>query len=106
MNCWQIFSKYSSKRLSKISFTGLIQALCDEDEAGWATYNRGKPITPRQVSRRLKEYGISSKPTRFGYDGVQKGFDSDQFGDAFARYLKTLIFRLHSYIPMTARLPM
>lgn len=79
---------FESKRVDRINFADLIQALCDDDEAGWATYNRGKPITPRQVSKRLKEYGISSKPTRFGYDGVQKGFDIDQFGDAFARYLK------------------
>ena len=89
---------FESKSLDRISFTVLIQALCDDDEAGWSTYNRGKPITPRQVSRRLKEYGISSKPTRFGYDGVQKGFDLDQFRDAFARYLKSpefLVTQLH-----------
>jgi hypothetical protein len=79
---------FESKRVDKINFADLIQALCDDDEAGWATYNRGKPITPRQVSKRLREYGISSKPTRFGYDGVQKGFEINQFVDAFARYLK------------------
>ena len=79
---------FESKKKDKINFADLIQALCDDEEAGWATYNRGKPITPRQVSKRLKEYGISSKPTRFGYEGVQKGFDVDQFADAFARYMK------------------
>ncbi|RFC31633.1 MAG: Protein of unknown function (DUF3631) [Candidatus Nitrotoga sp. SPKER] len=83
---------FENTRVNKISFTDLIKAICDDEEAGWATYNRGKPITPRQVSKRLKEYGISSKPIRFGYDGVQKGFDIDQFGDAFARYLKNLDF--------------
>jgi putative DNA primase/helicase len=83
---------FERKRVDKINFADLIQALCDDEEAGWATYNRGKPITPRQVSKRLKEYGISSKPTRFGYDGVQKGFDADQFSDAFARYLKNTDF--------------
>lgn len=79
---------FDLKREVKISFTELIKALCEDEEAGWATYNRGKQITPRQVSKRLKEYGISSKPLRFGYDGVQKGFDLDQFDDVFARYLK------------------
>ena len=83
---------FERKRVDKINFADLTQALCDDEEAGWATYNRGKPITPRQVSKRLKEYGISSKPTRFGYDGVQKGFDADQFSDAFARYLKNTDF--------------
>jgi hypothetical protein len=87
------------KRVDKINFADLIQALCDDEEAGWATYNRGKSITPRQLSKRLREYGISSKSTRFGYDGVQKSFDSNQFNDAFARYLKSPVFpvtQLHS----------
>lgn len=83
---------FESKRVDKINFADLIQALCDDDEAGWSTYNRGKPITPRQVSKRLKEYGISSKPTRFAYDGVQKGFEVNQFTDAFARYLENPVF--------------
>jgi putative DNA primase/helicase len=85
--------------VDKINFADLIQALCDDEEAGWATYNRGKSITPRQLSKRLREYGISSKSTRFGYDGVQKSFDSNQFNDAFARYLKSPVFpvtQLHS----------
>ena len=90
---------FKNKRVDKINFADLIQALCDDDEAGWATYNRGNPITPRQVSKRLREYGISSKSTRFGCDKVQKSFDSDQFNDAFARYLKSPDFpvtQLHS----------
>jgi hypothetical protein len=78
---------FQVKATTRIRSTDLIQALCDDEEAGWATYNRGKPITPRQVSKRLAEYGISTKPLRFGYDGVQKGFDAEQFADAFARYL-------------------
>ena len=90
---------FERKRVDKINFADLIQALCDDEEAGWATYNRGKSITPRQLSKRLREYGISSKSTRFGYDGVQKSFDSNQFNDAFARYLKSPVFpvtQLHS----------
>ncbi len=90
---------FESKRIDKISFAELIQALCGDEEAGWATYNRGKPITPRQVSKRLKEYGISSKPIRFGYDGVQKGFDVVQFADAFARYLKNHDFSVTQLQP-------
>lgn len=78
---------FQTKAITRIRSTELIQALCSDEEAGWATYNRGNPITPRQVSKRLAEYKISPKPLRFGYDGVQKGFDIEQFTDAFARYL-------------------
>ena len=78
---------FQAKGITRIRSTDLIQALCNDEEAGWATYNRGKPITPRQVSKRLAEYRISTKPLRFGYDGVQKGFDAEQFAEAFACYL-------------------
>lgn len=75
-----------SKRLAKISTADLIQQLCADDEKSWATYNRGRPIIPRQVAKKLKEYGIASKNLRVGYD-VVKGFEHEQFKEAFARYL-------------------
>ena len=77
---------FESKRLAKISTADLIQHLCDDDEKSWATYNRGRPITPRQVAKKLKEYGIASKNLRVGYE-VVKGFEHEQFKEAFARYL-------------------
>lgn len=78
---------FQAKGITRIRSTDLIKALCDDEEAGWAIYNRGKEITPRQVSKRLAEFGIKPKPLRFGYDGVQKGFCVEQFADAFARYM-------------------
>lgn len=77
---------FETKRLLKISTADLITALCDDDEKSWATYNRGKPINPRQVAKRLKEYGIASKNVRIGYE-TPKGFEMEQFKEAFARYL-------------------
>lgn len=77
---------FESKGMAKISTADLITALCDDDEKSWATYNRGKPITPRQVAKKLKEYGIASKNIRVDY-GVVKGFEHEQFKEAFARYL-------------------
>lgn len=74
------------KRLIKIPSGDLIEFLCDDDEKPWATYNRGKPITPRQLSKRLKDYGIVSKPIRTGVE-VHKGYEVNQFDEAFARYL-------------------
>lgn len=77
---------FEHNRAEKISTADLITALCDDDEKPWATYNRGKPITPRQVSKRLSEYGIKSKNIRIGY-AIQKGFEIDQFNESFNRYL-------------------
>lgn len=77
---------FEAKRTERMSTADLIQQLCEDDEKSWATYNRGKPITPRQVAKKLKEYGIASKNLRVGYE-VVKGFDHEQFKEAFARYL-------------------
>lgn len=77
---------FDNNRADKISTADLITALCDDDEKPWSTYNRGKPITPRQISKRLGEYGIKSKTVRIGY-ATHKGFELDQFKESFGRYL-------------------
>ncbi len=80
---------FEIKRITKIRTADLIGALCDDDESAWATYNRGKPITPRQVAKQLAAYGIASKNIRLGTYETPKGFELSQFSDAFARYLAT-----------------
>lgn len=83
----QIFEK---KHADKIKTADLIAELCADDEAPWVTYNWGKPISPRQVAKLLKTYGIISKTIRFSIYETAKGFELSQFQDAFARYLSTL----------------
>jgi hypothetical protein len=79
---------FESKRTDKIRTAELVQALCDDPEAAWATYNRGKQISPRQVAKRLAEYGIKADPIREGYE-VFRGYRKEQFEDAFTRYRAT-----------------
>ena len=80
---------FEVKRVDRISTADLIKALCADEEAPWATYNRGKPITPRQVAKQLSTYGIASKNIRLGAYETPKGFELSQFTDAFTRYLST-----------------
>lgn len=77
---------FDTKGINRIFTHKLVEALCEDSEKPWETYNRGKPITPRQLSRRLSEYGIISKSIRIDYEN-KKGFEKDQFEEAFARYL-------------------
>lgn len=65
----------------------LIEYLIEDTEAPWATYNYGKPITPRQLSKRLAQYGIKSKTIRFDKFTTAKGYEIKQFDDVFMRYL-------------------
>jgi len=79
---------FEKKKTFKISTVDLIEALTDDEEKAWATYNRGRPLTPRQLAKLLSAYGIQPKTVRMVL-GTPKGYDSDQFRDAFARYLQT-----------------
>lgn len=78
---------FETKQVIKISTGGLIIALCEDTEKSWATYNRGKPLSPKQLSNKLKPYGITSKTIRTNSYETAKGFECEQFKDAFTRYL-------------------
>ncbi|SFH38298.1 putative DNA primase/helicase [Nitrosospira sp. Nsp14] len=82
----EIFENGPDGPISKIRYTDLMDSLAEDSEKSWDTYNRGKPITMRQVTNLLKPYGIKSKTIRFGFSSC-KGFEVGQFADAFARYL-------------------
>ena len=85
---------FDTKKIEKIGTADLIAALCADDEAPWNTYNRGKPVSPRQIARRLKGYGITSKNVRIGYD-TPKGFEREQFDEAFSRYLSPAVLGIN-----------
>ncbi len=79
---------FERNAVTRITTADLLEALIlDDTEAPWATYNRGKPLSPRQLGRLLAAYGIHSKTVRMGPHGTPKGFELSQFSDAFARYL-------------------
>lgn len=78
---------FENKKVIKISTVDLIAALCTDEEAPFATWNKGKPITPRQVARLLATYGIASKKIRLDAYETARGFEASQFSDAFDRYL-------------------
>lgn len=79
---------FTNQKIDRIGLVELLRALCGDDEKPWSTYNRGLQMKPRQLSAKLKSYGISSKPIRIG-NGVIKGYTVDQFREAFLRYAAT-----------------
>lgn len=81
-----IQSVFEEKGTFKVSTVDLIDALVAVEENAWATYNRGRPLSPRQLAKQLSAYGIQPKTVRMAH-GTPKGYDADQFTDAFARYL-------------------
>jgi hypothetical protein len=75
-----------SKRGDRIHTWQLIDDLCGDQERAWGTFHRGKPITPRQISKLLEDFEIKPDDVRIGEE-VKKGYMLRDFVDAFARYV-------------------
>ncbi len=70
----------------RISTADLLAALIADDTKPWATYARGKPMTPRHLANRLADYRITPGTIRIG-GTTAKGFLLSDFAETFARYL-------------------
>ncbi|MFZ7319807.1 DUF3631 domain-containing protein [Comamonas jiangduensis] len=65
----------------------LLEKLHEHPDMDWSTYNRGQPITARQLAKFMSAYGIKSKTVRMKEGYTPKGYEVREFGDAFTRYL-------------------
>lgn len=90
---------FETRRVQRISSADLLTHLFNDEEKPWATWNRGRPMTPRQLSKKLSEYGVSSANIKFGYGDVRKGYRADQFADTFSRYLPNTSFQSATPLP-------
>jgi len=77
-----------TKPASKMFSATLLEELMADDEAPWPTWNRGKPMTARQLATKLAEFGIKSGTVRIG-TVTKKGYSREQFLDVFGRYLSS-----------------
>lgn len=71
---------------AKMYSTALLQSLTTL-EARWSRWNQGRPLSPHQLARMLREFGIPAKAIRIGDTGGKSGYERSWFNDAFARYL-------------------
>ena len=79
---------FESLHVEKVTTNDLLSELNADDLKPWATYNRGQPMKPRQLAKRLGEYGV--KPDTISIRGTKaKGYQKSWFTDAFSRYLIT-----------------
>jgi putative DNA primase/helicase len=77
-----------AKTLKFITTQDLHDALTLSQEFTWGAYNRGEPITFKQLARQLSPYGIRPKTVRMPDGTTPKGYEVRYFKDAFDRYLK------------------
>ncbi len=75
--------------LDRLATKGIINALCEIDEAPWLTICRDKPITARKLQAMLRPFGIESRTLKFKDEDSKpaKGYHREDFEDAWSRYL-------------------
>lgn len=64
----------------------LLEWLIGQEASIWAAFKKGKPIASVTLSKRLKDFGISTEGRRVGTDKA-RWYHRDQFTEAFTRYL-------------------
>ncbi len=74
----------------RIASRTLAESLANLEERPWASWHHGKPVTPNQVSRILRRFGIGPKTLRLPGDDRAKGYALEDCQDAFGRYLPPL----------------
>jgi hypothetical protein len=70
----------------RIKSEDLVDELIKDLTAPWATYNKGKPISQRQVAGLLKGYDIKPKVIRLEDGSTPRGYLLEWFLDAFERH--------------------
>lgn len=77
---------FAATRESRLPSQRICEALGQREDRPWPEIRDGRPISPVQLSKLLKPFGISPRDVRVGID-VLKGYHAEDFADAFARYL-------------------
>jgi len=67
------------------------QTICDDlakmEDRPWPEWCKGRPITPRQLAKRLGGFGIHPGTIRVSEKVTIKGYELQKFTDTFTRYL-------------------
>lgn len=80
-----VFDVFLERKTLFISTTDLITALCNGPDSMWLQFNRGQPISSRQLATRLEAFGAKPRQKKLGVAVVRGYFRSD-LEDAFRRY--------------------
>lgn len=78
---------FQERGVDRIPSSELAAALAEIETSPWSEWGKaGKPITAAKLARLLGRFGIVPHSVRLG-DKTPKGYELDDFQDAFGRYL-------------------
>ena len=83
---------FENRGADRISSKILVEDLVEIEDHPWGDWRRGNPITQTGLARLLKPFNIHSKTIRLEMK-TPKGYELQQFEDAFKRYLS------HAFTP-------
>lgn len=81
---------YENNGRDRLSSADLCNLLVLLEERPWGTWKHGKPLTPVQLSRLLKPFSVTSRTIRLEGQGTPRGYQLEDFADAFERYIPPL----------------
>lgn len=76
----------SQQGVTQITSEELLRKLCNDSAKPWLTLNNGKLLTSNKMAALLRPYNVKPKAMRFP-SGSKGGYITEQFIDAFERYL-------------------
>jgi putative DNA primase/helicase len=78
---------FAAEGVNKLASKDMVERLAEIEGRPWAEYGKQRrPISANQLANLLRGFCVSSRTIRTG-DGTAKGYDVDDFSDAFSRYL-------------------
>ena len=77
---------FESLQTDRLSSVALLRELVENESTPWSEWSHGKPLTAAGLSRLLRPYGITPHSIRVE-DRTPKGYEREDFEDAFRRYL-------------------
>ena len=77
---------FTSSRRDRLATVDIINGLVRIEDSPWAEWCHGRQMTPSQMAKHLKPFGLKPKVYRFGGE-TSRGYELTDFQDAFARYL-------------------
>ncbi len=79
---------FGAIRLDRLPSKRICEELGKREDRPWPEYRNGFPISPVQLAKLLKPFGVTPRDVRIETE-VLKGYHLEDFTDAFARYLAT-----------------
>jgi len=77
---------FDARGIDRISSTELAAALCEIETSPWSEWSKGKPLSAGKLARLLVPFDVAPHNVRVG-SAVLRGYETDDFQDAWSRYL-------------------